>query len=106
MAEIPAWMLRHEVTVEAYAGTNGFGAPTYAAAVTERALVDEGRKLVRAPTGDEVISEATVFLRLAATAPPESRITLPSGRVATVISAKRRDGGGLPVADHLELAVT
>lgn len=105
MGAVPAALLRHSITIEPYLGQGGAG-PTYGPAVTVRAFVDESRRRVRDSTGREVTAEATIVCPLATTAPVESRITLPSGRVATVIAAARRDGGGLPTPDHLELATT
>lgn len=105
--DLPDVMLQHQVTIEAWTGTNGYGVDIYAAPVNEECFVEDKRRLVRsATTGDEVVSESTVYLQLDASAPPESRVTLPSGRVATVITALRRDGGDLPVPSHLELALT
>jgi hypothetical protein len=105
--DIPEYLLQHEVLIEAAAGTSGFGVTLYGPAVAEACFVEDKRRLVRsATTGDEQVSEATVYLRLDADAPPESRVTLPSGRTATVINAWRRDGGDLPVPSHLELATT
>lgn len=100
---IPVWLLRHTVTVEPYEGTGSYG-PIYGAPVLVRGFLDERTRLVRAPSGDEVTSSSTVYCRLdAVSAPPKSRVTLPDGRTTTVIQALRRDGGGLPTPDHLEV---
>jgi hypothetical protein len=104
--DLPDLLLQHEVIIEAYDGTDGYGRARYVPPVTERCFLDHRRRLVRAATGEEVVSESTVYLRLDATVPPESRVTLPDGRVATVIQALRRDGGELPVPSHLELVLT
>jgi hypothetical protein len=49
-------------------------------------------------------------MRLAETCPVGSRVTLDAGapheRQATVITAARHDGGGLPTPDHLEVTLT
>lgn len=102
MGQIPGWLLRHSVTVEAFEGAGAYG-PVYGAAVTVRALVRPGLRLVRAPDGSEVVSSTTVFARRGLTAPPGSRVTLPDGRVTTVIACLDQDGGGLPTPDHVEL---
>lgn len=106
MGSIPRWMLQHSVTIEAYQGTTGNGAAVYAAPVPVRCFLDNKRRLVRAATGDEVVSESTFYAPLATLAPPESRVTLPNGRVATVLQALDRDGGHLPVPSHLEVVLT
>jgi hypothetical protein len=103
MGSLPAWLLRHEVTVEPFEGTGPFG-PEYGEQVIERAFVDEKRKLVRNAAGAEVVSETTVYMRLDAVCPAESRVTV-NERTTFVIAASRRDGGGLPTPDHLEVAL-
>ncbi|MFJ5259090.1 hypothetical protein ACIQAC_01265 [Streptomyces sp. NPDC088387] len=102
---IPGFLLRHEVTVEPYEG-QGAAAPVYGAPVAVQCFLEEKTRLVRAPDGREVVSGATVYCRLdAVSAPPESRVTLPSGRQTTVIDQARHDGGGLPTPDHLEVSL-
>jgi hypothetical protein len=104
--DIPASLLVHSVTIEPYTGTNSMGEPVYSTGVTVAAFVDDKRQLVRAATGEEVTSEATVIVARGAVCPVESRITLPSGRTARVIKAMDRDGGTLPVPSHLEILTT
>lgn len=104
--DIPASLLVHQVTIEPYTGTNSFGEPQYGAGVTVAAFVDDKRQLVRAATGEEVLSEATVITARSAVCPVESRVTLPSGRTARAIKAMDRDGGSLPVPSHLEILTT
>lgn len=106
MAGLPAFLRRHTVVIEAYEGTNSLGERLYATAVTVLGFVDETRQLVRAATGEEVTAEATVIVPLETVCPPDSRVTLPTGRAARALIAKRRDGGGLPTPDHLEIATT
>lgn len=105
MAGIPAFLLVHQVLVEAYAGTTGNGVKQYAPGQTVRCFVDQKRRLVRDQRGEQVVSETTVYAPLATVAPPQSRVTLPGGRQTTVITESRRDGGGLPTPDHVELAL-
>lgn len=102
--KIPGWMRRHTVTIESYLGHSATG-PRYGPGVTVRCFVDDSRRLVRNDAGEQVVSESTVYCRLGITAPPKSRVNV-RGREAFVITAKRRDGGGLPTPDHLELTLT
>ena len=102
---IPGFLLRHAVTVEAFTGRGPFG-PAYATPVTVRCMVDEQTRQIRSATGDQVVSGATVYALPDVVAPVGSRVTLPSGRVATVLAVFTRDGGGLPTPDHVELALT
>lgn len=108
MGGIPAWLLRamgQDVTVEPFEGDGSFG-PAYGPVVTVRALVEHGRRLVRDQTGTEVVSETTLRVPLGTVCPAGSRVTLPDGTRSTVITARRYDGGMLPVPSHLEAAVT
>lgn len=104
--DLPDILLQHTVTVEPYEGTDGYGRAVYGSSSSVACFVDDKRRLVRAATGDEVVSESTVYAPLITTAPAESRVTLPDGRVATVIQALQRDGGDLPVPSHLEIVLT
>jgi len=102
----------HTISVQTLTGTGGMG-DTYAApaildpATDTGVFVDDKRKLVR--TGDaEVISETTIYGRpaLATILLEGSLVTLPSGRVATVITIGARDSGALDLPDHVEAACT
>lgn len=110
MGSIPVGLLVHTITIEPYAGQDGSGTDLYGAAVVVACFVDAKIRRVRSPatsnsTGDEVISEATAYAALATDAPPNSRVTLPDGKVSRVIAALRRDGGSLPVPSHLEIVI-
>ena len=105
MGVIPGFLLLHAVTIEAPAGQGPFG-PAYAAPVTVRCMVDEQTRMIRSATGDQVVSGATVYAPPGTVAPVGSRVTLPSGRVATVLAVSTRDGGGLATPDHVEVALT
>lgn len=105
MSVIPGWLLRHEVTIEAYLGDSAYG-PQYAAPTVARAFVEEKVRTVRNREGEEVTASTTVYLLPSQSCPPESRVTTPSGRVASVITSALHDGGGLPTPDHLEVTLT
>ncbi|MGD6750990.1 hypothetical protein [Streptomyces sp. BH105] len=99
---IPAFLLQHQISVEAWQGEGPYG-PSYAAPVTVRCFLDEQTRMVRSPGGEEVTSSSTAYALPDAVCPPRSRVTLPSGRTTTVIAAYQRDGGNLPTPDHLEV---
>ncbi|MEU5608452.1 hypothetical protein AB0H03_06790 [Streptomyces sparsogenes] len=99
---IPGWLLRHNITIEAFEGSGAYG-DYYAEPVTVRCYLDQQTRLVKAPDGTDTTSSSTVYCPLNTTAPPGSRVTLPDGRQTKVIAALRRDGGGLPTPDHLEV---
>jgi hypothetical protein len=102
MADVPGWLLRHSVTVEPYLGQSAYG-PRYGDAVAVPCFLDQQTRMVRATDNTQVTSSSTAYARLETDAPAQSRVTLPGGRVTSVIAALRRDGGGLATPDHLEL---
>ena len=92
-------LLKDLVTVETYSGEGAYG-PNFAASVTVKVNVDQTRRLVRNPAGDEVVSEATfavhpqprnetsgATLDAVALFAPESAVTI-AGRSAKVIGVK------------------
>ncbi|MEV4837786.1 hypothetical protein AB0K05_24910 [Nonomuraea sp. NPDC049486] len=104
MGDIPAFLLRHTVQIEPHTGDGPFG-PQYGEQASVLCFVDDKRRLVVGPTGDQVVSESTVYMPLDTVCPVHSRVTLPSGRTTVVLAASRRDGGGLPTPDHLEVSL-
>jgi len=92
-------LLKDRVSVETYTGEGSYG-PVYADPVTVKVNVDQTRRLVRNPAGDEVVSESTLavhpaprdettglLLDAVALFAPESGVTI-SGRLAKVIGVK------------------
>lgn len=94
-----ARLFTQTATVQTYTGTGTTG-PKYAAEVTVPCFVNDRRQLVRSGSGDEVVSETTLYAPLASlpTFTPQSKVTV-NGRIAQVISAYRRDSAG-PVNVH------
>lgn len=110
MRTIPNWLLRkmgQDVVIEPYAGSGGAG-KAYGPPVTVRALVERKRRRVRATTGEQVVSETTLRLRLneVDSCPPGSKVTFANGEVAEVIVSGTHDGGTLHVPSHMEVALT
>ncbi|MEV0445856.1 hypothetical protein AB0I84_12865 [Streptomyces spectabilis] len=99
---IPGYLLRHEVTVEAWEGEGPYG-PKYGPPTAVPCLLDEQVRMVRSPAGEEVTSSSTLYALPGTRCPARSRVTLPEGRQTTVIAALNRDSGGLPTPDHLEV---
>lgn len=102
MATIPRRFLVHTITVENYLGDSSKG-PKYAPARTVSCLLDEQTRGVRSTGGEQVTSTSTAYCLPGETAPPFSRVTLPSGRVTKVIQTKQRDGKGLGTPNHVEI---
>ncbi|TYB50238.1 hypothetical protein FXF51_56780 [Nonomuraea sp. PA05] len=102
MGSLPPFLLRHTVIVEPFEGNGPIG-PEYGEQTVVRCFVEEKRRLVRDAAGVEVVSETTIYAPLDTVCPAESRVTV-NGRATVVIVSARRDGGGLPTPDHLEVA--
>lgn len=103
VTSVPGFLLVHRISIEPYAGNSAYG-PVFGVAVAGvRCLVEEQNRLVRASNGDEVVSSTTVYCKPGTAAPAKSRITLPDGRVTTVIARLDRDGKGLGTPNHVEL---
>ncbi|WP_343242680.1 hypothetical protein [Streptomyces sp. SID8111] len=103
---VPAWLLRHRISVEPYAGDSAYG-PRYGPPVEDvPALVAFRIRVVRDREGREVTSTATIYAGpdLAAQCPPESRITLPDGRTTRVIAVAAHTAPGLPVPESTEVS--
>lgn len=97
------------VTVEAYAGSGGRGDLYAAAVAVTPCVVEDSRRRVRVQTQDaagaEQTSSTTVWAPLGTSAPPGSRVTLPSGRVAQVLAASEITAAGHDLPEHLELSL-
>jgi hypothetical protein len=90
--------------IQPYAGAGSKG-PTYSATVTGvRCYIDQKRRLVRTPTGDQVLSSATVYAALDVVAPPLSLVTF-AGKTAKVLARVDADGAGADTPDHCELSL-
>ncbi|MFF8679491.1 hypothetical protein ACF07F_16430 [Streptomyces sp. NPDC015237] len=100
--QVPAMLLQHRVQVEAYEGSSSKG-DVYASPETVRCLIDEKTQQVTSPGGQTVTSGSSYIARPDHRPPPNSRVTLPDGRVTTVITIARADGGRLPVPSNTQV---
>jgi hypothetical protein len=114
----------HTAKVETYLGEGSNGS-VYAAPVVlspsstppNGVFADDSRKLVRNSTGEQVISETTLYTSIdnVALFVEKSRVTMlndPDGddivpqRAALVIKVNANDSGGLDLPDHLAVSLT
>jgi hypothetical protein len=105
---IPGFLLAQagqDVQVEPYRGASAYG-DVFDLPATVRAIVEASRRLVRDRDGRQVTSETTLYCQPGQDIPPGSRVTLPDGRITTVVQAIPNDGRGLPVPSHLEVVLT
>jgi hypothetical protein len=105
---IPAVLLPHTITVRPYLGTGPYGDMFGDPIDIRRTFVEDRRRLVRAATGEELISETTVRTRPGEHIPIGSKVTVwhntPNERTARVITANLFDH---PSSwSHLEVALT
>lgn len=90
------WM-QHGISVETRTGEGGYG-ETYATAYPmDDVMVEETRRIVINADGSEQVSEATLYVSLSEVErfTDQSRVTLPTGRVAYVIAASPKSVPGL-----------
>ncbi|MFF5228447.1 hypothetical protein [Dactylosporangium sp. NPDC000521] len=95
------------IVVEAYAGSGGHGELYAAAVAVTPCVIEDTRRRVRVQTADaagaEQVSSTTVYAPLNTAAPPGSRVTLPSGRVARVLAVSDITAAGHDLPEHVEL---
>lgn len=99
---VPRWLLRHRVTIAPYIGDTAYG-PAYGPPVVVRALVAEAARDARDREGRETLSTAQIICEPDTVCPPESRITLPTGRQTRALSVAHHTAPGLPVPESLEV---
>ncbi|MGW9041248.1 hypothetical protein ACWGQL_01580 [Streptomyces lydicus] len=101
---VPAWLLRHRITIERYEGDSAYG-PRYGPPVADvPALVSETVRTVRDREGREVTSTAQIIAAPGLDCPAESRITLPDGRTTRALTVAHHTAPGLPVPQSTEVS--
>ena len=85
--------LTDTVTVASIAGIGFDGIETSSNVTVSNVMVDEESRLVRNSDGNEVVSSTTVYVATESADPftLHSKVTLPSGRVSTVIRVSKYD---------------
>ncbi|MFJ7411588.1 hypothetical protein ACIQWZ_12340 [Streptomyces sp. NPDC098077] len=100
---LPRYLLRHRITIQRYRGEGPVGPVYWPPGDPVRALVSERVRTVRDRTGAEVISTAQIIAAPGLDCPPQSRITLPSGRITTALHVAAHTAPGLPVPQSTEV---
>lgn len=84
-----AELFPHTITLESYAGVDGYSKPRYGSPTSYTARVEYKARLVKDSRGNEVVSSATVYLMIV---PPglsdKDRITLPDGKKPVIITVE------------------
>lgn len=96
----------HTVTVTPLVGSGAYG-DVEGPPRTVTGFLDSATRLVRADSGEEVVSQATLYTALGNhdAFPPGSTVKLPDGRDTTVIGRARRDAPGLDLPEHIEVTL-
>ncbi|MGH3704201.1 MAG: hypothetical protein ACRDT9_06185 [Agromyces sp.] len=101
----------HTLTVETFEGTNGYGEDVFSApavlAPPDGCFIEPKRRLVRSSTGEQVVSETTVYTYPgnAAKFTPGSRVTI-GGAVSRVLTVSLLESGDLDLPDHCVINLT
>lgn len=101
------WMV-HTITVETYDRRTPTG-DSYVAPVQVTGFLDEGLVRVQDSRGEQLVEQSRFFAALidAGKFRPESKVTLPDGRIAQVIKTRTRSGGGLfGLVEHVEVTLS
>lgn len=124
MGKVPGFLLVHTIVVEPLLGNYSQG-PSYGDFTPYRCYIDEQTTMQRDRDGNEVVSSSTVIAELGADIPLDSRVTLlfmklvkylslsniernallEAAKTTIVLETKKRDSGGLPAPDHLEIVL-
>jgi hypothetical protein len=99
---LPAWLLRHTVTVEPYRGSGAYG-PVYGEPAAAAALVAATVKHVRDATGTIAVSTAQIYAGPDLDCPVGSRVILPDGRITRALTVAAHTAPGLPVPHSTEV---
>ncbi|MFM9675771.1 hypothetical protein [Streptomyces brasiliscabiei] len=100
--QVPKFLLRDRVTVEAYLGSSSRG-DVYASAEVVRCLWDDSTQQVTTAGGEQVTSTSSYIARPAHKPPLNSQVTLSDGRVTKVIKVGRVSPAGLPVPSNTQV---
>lgn len=97
----------HPVTVETHVGEDSWGNTHAPESEPVMGFFDDKRQLVRAASGDQVVSESTFITdkEHEALFAPESIVHY-RGRSSTVIACSFHDSGDLGLPDHIEVSLT
>ncbi len=97
------------IRIAAYQGFGAYGDVYDTPADVDRCVIDDTTRVVPVQTqdaeGTTAVSATTVFCPPGTVAPPGSLVTLPGGRTARVLATAVMDAHGLPLPEHVELAL-
>jgi len=103
--ELADWFV-HTVTATPESGTGAWG-PVNGTPVTLTGFLDDTRRLVRAASGEETVSESTFYTSVdnSDALQPGTEVDL-GHRTSTVIGQSRHTAPGLDLPEHLEVTLS
>jgi hypothetical protein len=102
----PSTFYVHTAAVETYNGSGAFG-DSFSTSVTIPCFIEDDRKLIVGPNGEQVVS-ATKLITYLSNAPlftTDTRVTA-NGRAARVLDVKRHAFGSLSLPEFVEVDLT
>lgn len=78
----------HTVTHAPLASRDGFGAPTYGAGTAYAARLVRKQRVVRTPSGDEVVATGELWIAGTPTVGADDRITLPDATTPDILAVE------------------
>lgn len=105
-SELEDFLTVHTIRVEPYTGAGANGA-TYGDPVTVPCFLERKRRLVRASSGEQVVSESTAYadVSFAGTLVARSRVTISGEPSTTVLTLEVNTSGELDLPDHVAAAL-
>jgi hypothetical protein len=74
------------ITISPWSSADGYGKPTYGAAVTHTCLLVRTPKMIRTVTGQEKVSMAQIYLTSAPGTSVKDKVTLPDGTTPVILN--------------------
>lgn len=87
-------LLNQTVTLTTRSGTNKYGEASFGAGVSSKARVQVENKIVKGPQGEDIGTDALIFLPGAATLEHGDKITHDGITYRAILVSKVADGGG------------
>ncbi|MEX5711824.1 hypothetical protein AB1484_26910 [Parafrankia sp. FMc6] len=104
MTAVPGFLLTRQLTYRPPAGTTATG-PVYGDPVTVPCYLEPKRQKVRGPNGAELVSQYVAICRPDVTIPPGSLVEV-AGVTGEAVTVDQVTAPGLPVPQHVEIAIT
>lgn len=88
---IPSQLLTTTATIADRTGETGTGGPAYGPTRTVRGRLEARRRLVRTPTGEDLVSTASLLVRPETTVAPDAQVVV-NGRTYVALDVTAPEG--------------